>query len=576
MIRQQGHKYVWSLPSDEKRALIEKLSLSYSLSFPVVQLLVNRGLVDAEAIEQFLFTPASSHVFDPSLMKDACKAVERIERAIRFGEKILIAGDYDVDGISAASLMMRLLLPLGARVNFFLPHRIYDGYGLSVKTIQKAAESGYKVVITVDNGITAFAPAEEAKKRGIDLIITDHHKPHDRVPDAFAVVDPCQADCLYPFKYLAGVGVAFKLMTLLYERASKPMPAESLELLLLGTIADVVPLRGENRYWVRKGLQHVNEVESPAFRALKRNARFSKTLSAMDIGFMLAPQLNALGRLEDSRAGVKFLIGEDEQETDEIGMRLHTLNQARKGIERSVVQDVQEEIASGRIDKNKEFVFMACRATWSPGVIGLAAARIVSEFGRPVFLFHESGDVLKGSCRSIPGINIFNLLQEAKDMILQFGGHAAAAGLSVHKSRFPELKEHLERRLHELLTLDDLKQKIVCDAELTLPETNGKLLQDLAYLEPFGSGNERPYFYLKNVSVLGSPQLLKDEHVRCQIFADGVIKPVIFFGRPDLFDVLSSAGNDPIDLVVNVTENYWEGMRRIEFHGVDVARTVGE
>lgn len=315
----KGSKYLWQLSAVDPLLVQERAAL-FNLSFPIVQTLLARGFVAHKEFEHFLFATRETSVAHPSLLKDADKAIDRIIYAIDHQEKILIAGDYDVDGITSSALLMECLLPLGARVNFFLPNRIRDGYGLSVKTIERAAQSGYAVVITVDNGITAFEPALAAKKLGIDLIITDHHRPHDHLPQAFAVIDPHQADCPYPYKKFAGVGIGFKLMSLLYERLGKQLPEKVYELLLLGTVADVVPLTGENRFWVRHGLYTVRLRESTALRVLKQNARFAKTsLSSTDIGFFITPQINALGRLEDAREGVKFLIGSDEQETARIG-----------------------------------------------------------------------------------------------------------------------------------------------------------------------------------------------------------------------------------------------------------------
>ena len=285
-----GAKYLWKLP-EYNTDLINKLVMRYNLSFPIVQTLINRGYTTEEDFESFLFTSYDKDVNNAILLKDAQKAVDRIIQAITHQEKILIAGDYDVDGITSSALMLTCLLPLGAQVNFFLPHRIHDGYGLSVKTVERAAKNNYKLIITVDNGITAFQPALRAQELSIDLIITDHHKPHDHLPEAYAVIDPQQMSCEYPYKKFAGVGISFKIMSLLYEKLEKQLPEKVYELLLLGTVADVVPLTGENRYWVRHGLHKINSTESFSLDVLKSNARVIKPqLSSTDIGFFIAPQ----------------------------------------------------------------------------------------------------------------------------------------------------------------------------------------------------------------------------------------------------------------------------------------------
>src|SRR3990167_706623 len=567
----QGAKYCWILP-EELDSVIEQAS-KYKLSIPLMHTLSSRGITSKEDIESFLFTAFEKEVHDAALMKDALKAVNRILQAIEKGEKILVAGDYDVDGITSSALMLECLLPLGAKINFFLPNRVKDGYGLSTKVIQKAADSGYTVVVTVDNGITAFEPAELAKKVGIDLIITDHHRPHDKIPDAFAVIDPAQTDCNYPFKYLAGVGVTFKVLSLLYQKKGLELPTKAYELLLLGTVADVVPLKGENRYWVRHGLQYINEHESFPVYVMKQNSKLSKSIiSATDIGFSLTPQLNALGRLDDARQGVKFLIGSDEKETQFIGSILLELNDARREVERSIVAQVEREIKSGNIDLENENIIMAGGKDWRPGVIGLVASRMISAYGRPTLLFHLTKDgMAEGSCRSIPEFNMFDALTECKDLLTQFGGHSLAAGLALPQKNLPLLKERLEKLVAEQLTPFDLQQKIILDAPATFKDINKKFMHDMNLFEPFGNENNQPTFLIRDVNLVEEPKLLKDQHVKCRVFSDGIIKPVIFFNRPELFEQLRKQGEKSFSLAAQVTENYWNGMINIELRGIDIA-----
>lgn len=567
-----GAKYRWKMPADDLWPQVSALAGQYHIMHPVMHILVSRGYGDPEKLQQFIFTPKNELVHQAALLKDAQRVVDRILHAIKQQEKILIVGDYDVDGITATSLLLCCLSELGARVNFFLPNRMRDGYGISVTTVDRAAKSGYGVIITVDNGITAFEPAAAARAHGVDMIITDHHRPHDHVPDAYAIVNPCQRDCAYPHKCLAGVGVAFKVAQLLFDALGKQLPEKVYELLLFGTVADVVPLVDENRYWVRYGLQTVNASPSVAVQVLKNNARLTNALSSLDIGFSLAPQLNALGRLEDPRDGVKFLLGDDVRETERIGGVLHQLNQVRRTVEKSVVADIEMDIERGLFDVSHDMVIVASRTGWPVGVIGLAASRLVGSYGRPVFLFHQSASgLLKGSCRSIPAINVFELLTDVKDLLVNFGGHAAAAGLSIERDALPEFKRRAHEYVQARLSMADLQQEIVCEAVLTLPEVSKKLVRDLLYLEPFGAENQRPTFIVRGVTLLEEPTLLKEAHVRCMIFSEGIIKPVIFFNRPDLYSVLCGAINSTIDVAVNVAENVWEGTTRVEFHGVDVA-----
>lgn len=568
----QGNKYLWQLPAADMHRITE-YGATFNLSFSIIQVLLNRGYATREAIEEFLFSSFEKDVAHPMLLKDADKAVGRIIKAIEAQEKILIFGDYDVDGITSSALMMIGLLPLSAQVNFFLPHRVRDGYGLSVKAVERAALNGYSVIITVDNGITAFDPAAKAKELGIDLIITDHHRPHDHLPDAYAVINPNQDDCPYPFKVLAGVGVTFKLLSLLYERKGLLLPTKAYELLLLGTVADVVPLKGENRFWVRHGLNYINTHESISLRVLKKNGKVQKPLlSATDIGFSIAPQINALGRLEDPRQGVKFLIGSDFQEVEQVGAFLLELNEARKKIERSIIAQIQADIEAKKIDLDNEHIIMATSADWPPGVIGLVASRIVGMYGKPTLLFHLTSDgYAKGSCRSIPEFNMFDALQAHAALIHQFGGHPMAAGLSLKVEHLAALKAGLEKRIVTLLTPLDLKQKLRLDAQTNLSDLTQKFISDLKHLEPFGNENYAPVFFIHDVTLVGRPTLLKDAHVKCMVFADGVIKPIIFFNRPELLSLLLTQENRSFAVAAQVSENHWNGRVTVELTGIDIA-----
>lgn len=566
----QGNKYFIGLPSISAEET-DRISQKFQLLPVLAQVLVARGMQDLDSIQDYLTTSAEKNVHDPRLMKDVVKSVKRIWQAIENEEKILIFGDYDVDGITSSSLMMMGLLTLKAKVNFYLPNRVKDGYGISTKIVQKAADNNYKLIITVDNGITAFEPAALAKKLGVDLIITDHHRPHDHVPDAYAIVNPHQHDCGYPYKYFAGVGVAFKLLTLLFEEKGLTVPDKIIELLLFGTVADVVPLTGENRFWVRHGLAIVNRSESYSLQVLKTNSKVTKPeLFSLDIGFSITPQINALGRLDDPRSGVQFLLGTDFAEVDRVGRVLHELNQARKDVEKSIIDEIVAQVESGKIDLSKNVVIAASR-NWPAGVIGLVASRIVGLYGKPTLLFHLTADGLaKGSCRSIQEFNIFEALQESKELLIAFGGHSHAAGLSLKVENLPHLQQRLQDKVAATLTPFDLQQKYKVDACASLADFDEKLIEGMRLLEPFGHQNPQPSFYVRGVVLVRQPQLLKELHVKCVVFSDGVIKQVMFFNRPDLYQLLIDQADEPFDIVGQVMQNYWNGVYNIELQGVDV------
>lgn len=568
----QGKKYIWRLPTADKQRAVE-LSASYNISPSIMQTLLNRGFVSLDEIDRFLFSSFEHDVVHPSHLKDAQKTVDRIQKAIDNQEKILVFGDYDVDGITSSSLVLMSLIPLGAQINFYLPHRVKDGYGLSTKVVERAAQNNYSLIITVDNGITAFQAVDRAVELGVDVIITDHHKAHDALPKAYAIVNPNQPDCSYPHKNLAGVGVIFKIISLLYECKKQKLPDKIYELLLLGTIADVVPLIGENRFWVRHGLQCINREQSFSFSLLKNNGRVTKpVMSATDIGFSIAPQINALGRLEDPRDGVKFLIGTDTKEIERIGSVLYELNEARKDIERTILVQIQEKIEKKEIDLDSENIIMAASNNWPPGVIGLVASRLVGMYGKPALLFHITKDgIAKGSCRSIPEFNIFDALHDARELLLNFGGHAHAAGLSLAYDNLYALKKILEEKISAELTPFDLQQKIILDATVDLSDVSKKLMHDMQHLEPFGHQNRQPLFYIADVVLMQKPTLLKDAHVKCTVFADGAVKPLIFFNRPELFEILMEIDQEPFMIAAHITENYWRDKSSIELIGIDIA-----
>lgn len=567
----QGVKYrLVCADIDEEVAL--HIAATHNVMLPTARVLYARGFREPEHIRRFLFSSYEQDVPSGLLLKDALLAVERLERAIERKEKILIFGDYDVDGISSSSLVMACLLPLGAHINFFLPNRARDGYGLSVKVVERAVANNYSLILTVDNGITAHEAAQAAAQYKIDLIITDHHRQHGELPPALAIVNPNRLDCSYPEKGLPGVGVIFKIISLLYERRGLPLPAKAYELLLLGTIADVVPLIGENRYWVRHGLHQINRAYSNSMAVLLKNSGVLKSrLDSLDIGFMVAPQINALGRMSDPRDGVKFLISAQLDDVERVGKVLKELNEARKEVERAIYEHIEQSIAAQHINLITDSVIIAAHNEWPTGVIGLVAGRVMHNYGRPTILLHEGSDgILRGSCRSIKAFNMFDALAQNSDLLIKFGGHSFAAGLSLERANLSKLKERLQEKIARELTADDLVQRIEVDALLDLPDVQQQLLNDFGKLEPFGHQNPQPLFLIRSLYLLNAPQLLKEKHVKCTVFAQGVIKSLIFFNRPDLYAALVNVRDAPFHVAAHVVANEWNGRVSAELHGVDI------
>lgn len=575
MLTIQGLKSRWTLPKSNDQ-IVRKIASENNLSIPISHALYSRGLIEKSDISSFLFT-SSEEVASSKKMKDAHIAAERILQAVEKKEKILVAGDYDVDGITSTSVLLLSLLPLGAKINYHLPNRAREGYGLSVDTVKKAVSNNYRLIITVDNGITAHDAANKAKDLGIDLIITDHHLQHGSLPSAFAIVNPNQNDCLYPYKKLAGVGVAFKLMTLLYEMLSKPLPEKVYELLMLGTVADMVPLTDENRYWVRYGLAKINKSLSTSMSVLAANGRLENKsrLSSLDIGFMIAPQINALGRLDDSRDAVRFLISSDRSDVVSVGYTLKKMNEERKKVERAIYAEIEVLIETKQIDLEHEHVILAASKHWQSGVIGLVAGRLMQNYGRPTFLFHVKKDgLLGGSCRSIPEFDMFKALEQSNDLLETFGGHAHAAGLSLKQENVAEFKARIEEQLLKTVDAEMLQPRLKLDAYCELSDMTNVLLQDLERMEPFGNSNEQPAFLIKDVTLLKPPVLLKDQHVKCSFFSQGTIKQAIFFNRPDLYAFFNTIGESSFHVAVHVTKNEWQGRVNVELLGLDVAKVI--
>lgn len=568
----QGRRYRWHLADADEQAVMT-IARRCGIDQAIARALVVRGYTTPEAVQQYLVM-TEEWVADPALLKGACQAADRLMQALEREEKILVFGDYDVDGITSTAIMLSCLLPLGARINYFLPNRVRDGYGLSSKIVRKAAESKYDLIVTVDNGISACQAVADAKALGLSVIITDHHQAHGLLPEADVIVNPHQPGCVYPYKDFAGVGVIFKIMTLLYARLGKELPAKAYELLMLGTIADVVPLRHENRYWVQKGLAHINKERSFAIQVLASNGNVAakQALGSRDIGFAIAPQLNALGRLDDARDGVTFLISAEMADVMRVGVTLKAINEERKRVDRGIFDEIVATIEEGSINLKEEFLIMAGSPSWPAGVIGLVAGKLMQQYARPVMLFHLTGEgIAKGSCRSVPQFNMFEALAACSDLLLTFGGHACAAGLSLRAEHLPVLKERMEALIKKKLTQEDLVLSVTADAVVALREVGKNFFSQLQRMEPFGNANPEPVLVIEGVTLVQEPRLLKEKHVKCMLFAEGTLRQIMFFNQPEVYPVLMAQGERPFSVVATVTENEWQGSSTVELQGLDIA-----
>ena len=497
---------------------INNLSKQIGVSPLLIDILLKRGISDIEAIKTFLYGSAEPF-HDPFLLKDMKPAVERIWKAIMDKEKITVYGDYDVDGITASSLLYLFLQSVGASVSAYIPIRKNEGYGLNLEAIEAIYNSGTRLIITVDCGISGVAEVA-SMPNDMDIIITDHHTPPEVLPAAYAVINPHQVGCGYPFKNLAGVGVAFKLCQALYKEKHNDAAlwSEMLEFVAMGTVADIVPLIGENREIVKKGLAKMSETSSLGLRELMKICGcVDKTITAETVGFALAPRMNAAGRLEHAMSAVELLVTDDQDKAAEIAIKLNNENIERQEISAQIFKEA-EEMLKDQNDISQAIVL--AKEGWHAGVIGIVASRLVDKYHLPTILISIDGEVAKGSCRSIPPLNLYDTLADCSDLLLQFGGHRQAAGLTLSTTNINSFREHFVHEVSQRLSPEDFEPKIAADVvvppgcSLTL-----KLVKELSMLEPYGASNPLPVFAFKEAK-LRSPAIMGAEKNHLRLIVD--------------------------------------------------------
>jgi len=491
------------------------------------------------------------------------KAVERLIVAIINGERICIYGDYDVDGVTSVTLLTSFLRTLGADCIYHIPNRLEEGYGLSAAGITAASDGGARLIVTADCGITACTEAALCSSLDIDLIITDHHTPAGEIPSALAVINPLRPGCLFPFKSLAGVGVVFNLVIALRSRLreegffatrAEPNLREYLDLVALGTIADIVPLVDENRILVSHGLRELTAASRTGVRALKTVSGISADVDCGAVGFRLAPRLNAAGRLEDASSGVELLLTDDVTLATALAKELNASNEERQCLEQTIMVDA--------LDMVKRDPAMACRKSivlasesWHSGVIGIVASRLVDLFHRPTILISVEGENGKGSGRSIPGFHLHDALTACSEHLVRFGGHKYAAGLTVGLVALQDFIERFDEIAEEVLSEEDLLPELRIDAELSPEQVSLQTADEVASLEPFGMGNPRPVFLLRSARVV-QKTILKEKHVRLRLMAGGLSFEAIGFNVAD-----GIPDSDTLDLAFCLDINVWNGKR---------------
>ena len=531
----------------------------------LVQLMYNRGLTDPAQIESFI-TSDSKLSGDPLLLPDIHQGINRIYQGLLSGEKIAVYGDFDVDGITGTAVLVQGLQALGGNITPYIPHRIREGHGLNSDALDYLKNEGMSLVITVDCGVTGISQVKRAKRQGLDIVITDHHTPLGELPDAIAVVDPKRDDSKYPFNELAGVGVAFKFLEALYNGMGKEKEVENyLDLVALGTVADMMPLLGENRYLVKQGLKVLNTNRRPGIREISALAGINAdTIGAEEISWSLAPRLNAAGRLQHALTSYKLMVTESTEEALELSTVLEEQNAERQKMTGRSLAKAKEQVLAKGISP----ILIASDPDYPPGIIGLVAGRLSEEFYRPAIVIKVGEKSSNGSCRSIPEFNIINALNECHDLMSDFGGHARAAGFTMPTKNLSKLEEKLNLMAEQQLAGLDLRPRLDIDAEMNLSQLGGNTYQSLQSLAPFGMGNPIPTFVSRSVEVVDCQTMGNNGgHLRLKLRQNNVNWEAVAFGLGECFKDMHSH----IDIVYNLRLEHWRGEERLRLNIQDIA-----
>ena len=550
------------MPPEPDAYAVAVLADALHLPDSVCRLVAARGYADPEDAKRFL-RPRLDQLHEPSTLMDLDRAVERLVRAIGANETILIHGDYDVDGMCSTTLMLKTLRSLGAHVVAFIPQRLRDGYDLTDAGVRAALEAGAGVVVTCDCGTSAHEPVRALQAAGVDVIITDHHLPGGPLPEAYAVINPKRAGCPSSDKDLAAVGVAFKLALALVRAfgASETPVLEMLDLVALATVADIAPLRGENRVLVRYGLRVLSETGNLGLRALIRAAGLEgKPLTAGRVGYILAPRLNAVGRLDRALRGVDLLTADNESTANALARDFEELNARRQEIDRKVLDDARRMVEA--LDLDRTFGIVLAGEGWHPGVIGIVASRLVEEFGRPTILIALDGDEGKGSGRSISAFDLHAGIGQCRDLLIRFGGHRSAAGVTIARHQVAAFAERFNAVALRSLTADDLIPEMRADLELPFDAATEDLESVLRHLEPCGAGNPSPVLVSRGVTVAAPPRTIGKDGLRLTLAAGGHSLTAIGWGMAPRRSELALGA--AIDVAYRLDRDEWKGESRLQ------------
>jgi single-stranded-DNA-specific exonuclease len=550
---------VWVLRPVSERAR----SLAFELDLPVeaVQILVNRGIDDSAKAHRFLYG-ALGDLHDPYLMRGMREAVRRIRKAISEQEKILIFGDYDVDGILSVVTLSKALRSLGAEVDFYIPNRLEEGYGLKEKYVDLALSKKAKVAISVDCGIKAVAFVEKAKEEGLDVIVTDHHQPGPTLPNALAILNPALPDSTYPFKNLAGIGVVFKLIQALLDEESKSSQLPHyLKLVSIGTVADIVELKDENRIFVKFGLRGLEDVSNIGLKSLMDTCGISgRRVSVGDLGFRIGPRINAAGRLGMTDLAVNLFFSDSPQDVEDITRSLDKLNSRRQKIEEKVFNQAKNRVKRRSLARRYKLLLLGCEE-WHRGVIGIVASKIKDEFYRPVILFSYKDGKAYGSGRSIREFPLIDCLEKNKDLFLNYGGHTMAVGCELARDEMQSFKKRMNEFVNSRITDEHLKRKIYIDAKVDFGNIDSSLFDILSLFSPFGMGNPKPFFLTEKVEIVTHPKKIQEKHCKFLVKQDGKIFESIGWGKGEWADKMGEG--DKIDIIFSLQVSEYLGEERL-------------
>lgn len=556
---------IWNIkPPDAE--LEAKLASSLPVSKILARILINRGITDIDDANMFLNGDISSS-FDPYLLNDMDKAVMRIKMALDRKEKILIYGDYDVDGITSIALLYKILSAMGGDIMTYIPHRIEEGYGLNSDAISFAKNKNVGLVITVDCGIDACAEVKFARELGLDVIITDHHEvKRDEIPPAYAILNPHMKGSDYPFSELAGVGVAYKLCQAMAKKQYLNIERH-LDYVALGTISDIVPQRSENRVFTKHGLKVLNNTDKPGLRALIESAGISnREISSSDIGYILGPRINAMGRIGSADTALKLMLTGNKLEADKLASMLGKENQNRQKIESKILEEAMAKVER-EINFKEHKIIIISEENWHPGVIGIVASRIQEKFYRPTIVISMDGNSGKGSGRSIDKFHLFEALLDSKDCLVDFGGHEAACGLTIKRDKLPKFRERINNYAKLKIKEDDLFPVLDIDVELPLSELGMGLLEELKQLSPYGPENLRPVFMSYGVKVTSEPRFIGRNGYKMWVRCGEMACEAVTFKRDNIY--LPNPG-DVLDIVYTPSINDWQGIESIQLDLKDI------